>query len=136
MEGENAVFCVETREVSEGICWSRDGLQLRESPRTVLKSFGRTHLLVLVHVTRQDAGIISFAVGESQTCSQLRVKCKPQAREGPASSILPFHRGLTRGERWGGHPPCWGRDAVMGFWGSGLLAGFQAPSLTGTHKSP
>ncbi|NWI24750.1 OBSL1 protein, partial [Sula dactylatra] len=75
MEGENAVFCVETREVLEGICWSRDGLQLRESPRTVLKSFGRTHLLVLVHVTRQDAGIISFAVGESQTSSQLRVKC-------------------------------------------------------------
>ncbi|NXW01552.1 OBSL1 protein, partial [Fregetta grallaria] len=75
MEGENAVFCVETREVAEGICWSRDGLQLRESPRTVLKSFGRTHLLVLVHVTRQDAGIISFAVRESQTSSQLRVKC-------------------------------------------------------------
>ncbi|XP_059676700.1 obscurin-like protein 1 [Gavia stellata] len=75
MEGENAVFCVETREVVEGICWSRDGLQLRESPRTVLKSFGRTHLLVLVHVTRQDAGIISFTVRESQTSSQLRVKC-------------------------------------------------------------
>uniref|UniRef100_A0A672UII9 Obscurin like cytoskeletal adaptor 1 n=1 Tax=Strigops habroptila TaxID=2489341 RepID=A0A672UII9_STRHB len=75
MEGENAVFCVETREAVEGTCWSRDGLQLRESPRTVLKSFGRTHLLVLVHATRQDAGIISFTVGESQTSSQLRVKC-------------------------------------------------------------
>uniref|UniRef100_A0A8C8AFL5 Obscurin like cytoskeletal adaptor 1 n=1 Tax=Otus sunia TaxID=257818 RepID=A0A8C8AFL5_9STRI len=75
MEGENAVFCVETREAAEGTCWSRDGLQLRESHRTVLKSFGRTHLLVLVHVTRQDAGIISFTVGESQTSSQLRVKC-------------------------------------------------------------
>ncbi|NXS88308.1 OBSL1 protein, partial [Erpornis zantholeuca] len=75
MEGENAVFCVETRDVVEGSCWSRDGIQLRESPRTVLKSFSRTHLLVLVHVTRQDAGIISFAVGESQTSSQLRVKC-------------------------------------------------------------
>ncbi|XP_037999584.1 obscurin-like protein 1 isoform X1 [Motacilla alba alba] len=75
MEGENAVFCVETRDVVKGSCWSRDGLQLRESPRTVLKSFGRTHLLVLVHVTRQDAGIISFTVGESQTSSQLRVKC-------------------------------------------------------------
>ncbi|NWS66592.1 OBSL1 protein, partial [Crotophaga sulcirostris] len=75
MEGENAVFCVETREELEGICWSRDGLQLQESSCTVLKSFGRTHLLVLVHVTRQDAGIISFAVGESQTSSQLRVKC-------------------------------------------------------------
>ncbi|XP_008948120.1 PREDICTED: obscurin-like protein 1, partial [Merops nubicus] len=74
MEGENAVFCVETREAVEGTSWSRDGLRLRESPRTVLKSFGRTHLLVLVHVTRQDAGIISFAIGESQTSSQLRVK--------------------------------------------------------------
>ncbi|KAM9010292.1 obscurin-like protein 1 isoform 7-T7 [Ara ararauna] len=75
MEGENAVFCVETREAVEGTCWSRDGLQLWESPRTVLKSFGRTHLLVLVHVTRQDAGVISFSVGESQTSSQLRIKC-------------------------------------------------------------
>ncbi|NXX97424.1 OBSL1 protein, partial [Centropus bengalensis] len=75
MEGENAVFFVETREELEGICWSRDGLQLQESPRIVLKSFGRTHLLVLVHVTRQDAGIISFTAGESQTSSQLRVKC-------------------------------------------------------------
>lgn len=91
MEGENAVFCVETREEVEGTCWSRDGLQLLESPRTVLKSFGRTHLLVLVHVTRQDAGIISFSVGESQTSSQLRVKCKPQAWRGPTFTILPIH---------------------------------------------
>lgn len=77
MEGENAAFCVETREAMEGICWSRNGLQLHESPRAVLKSFGRTHLLVLVHVTREDAGIICFSVGESLTSSQLRVKCKP-----------------------------------------------------------
>ncbi|NXK45000.1 OBSL1 protein, partial [Chauna torquata] len=75
MEGENAAFCVETREAVEGICWSLNGLRLQESPRTVLKSFGRTHLLVLVHVTREDAGVISFAIGESQTSSQLRVKC-------------------------------------------------------------
>nr|XP_047928118.1 obscurin-like protein 1 isoform X1 [Anser cygnoides]XP_047928119.1 obscurin-like protein 1 isoform X1 [Anser cygnoides] len=75
MEGENAAFCVETREAVEGICWSHNGLQLHESPRIVLKSFGRTHLLVLVHVTREDAGVISFTIGESQTSSQLRVKC-------------------------------------------------------------
>ncbi|NXG27921.1 OBSL1 protein, partial [Dromaius novaehollandiae] len=75
MEGENAAFCVETREAVEGICWSRNGQELQESSHTVLKSFGRTHLLVLVHVTREEAGIISFAVGESQTTSQLRVKC-------------------------------------------------------------
>ncbi|XP_068543743.1 obscurin-like protein 1 isoform X7 [Anas acuta] len=75
MEGENAAFCVETREAVEGICWSHNGLQLHETPRIVLKSFGRTHLLVLVHVTREDAGVISFAIGDSQTSSQLRVKC-------------------------------------------------------------
>ncbi|XP_077686467.1 obscurin-like protein 1 [Eretmochelys imbricata] len=75
MEGENAAFCVETREAVEGICWSRNGLELRETPCTVLKSFGKTHLLVLVHVTREDAGVISFSVGESQTSAQLRVKC-------------------------------------------------------------
>ncbi|NXC44881.1 OBSL1 protein, partial [Penelope pileata] len=75
MEGENAAFCVETREAVEGICWSRNGQRLRESPRAVLKSFGRTHLLVLVHVTREDAGVICFTIGDSLTSSQLRVKC-------------------------------------------------------------
>uniref|UniRef100_A0A8C4WMQ0 Obscurin-like protein 1 n=1 Tax=Gopherus evgoodei TaxID=1825980 RepID=A0A8C4WMQ0_9SAUR len=75
MEGENAAFCVETRDAMEGIRWSRNGLELRETPCTVLKSFGKTHLLVLVHVTREDAGVISFSVGESQTSAQLRIKC-------------------------------------------------------------
>uniref|UniRef100_A0A674IMS8 Obscurin-like protein 1 n=1 Tax=Terrapene triunguis TaxID=2587831 RepID=A0A674IMS8_9SAUR len=75
MEGENAAFCVETRDAVEGIRWSRNGLELRETPCTVLKSFGKTHLLVLVHVTREDAGVISFSVGESQTSAQLRIKC-------------------------------------------------------------
>uniref|UniRef100_A0A8C8VLB6 Obscurin-like protein 1 n=1 Tax=Pelusios castaneus TaxID=367368 RepID=A0A8C8VLB6_9SAUR len=75
MEGENAAFCVETQEAVEGICWSRNGLELRETSSIVLKSFGKTHLLVLVHVTREDAGVISFTVGESQTSAQLRIKC-------------------------------------------------------------
>ncbi|XP_025894947.1 obscurin-like protein 1 [Nothoprocta perdicaria] len=85
MEGENAAFCVETREAVEGICWNRNGQELQESSRTVLKSFGRTHLLVLVHVTREEAGVISFAVGESQTSSQLRVKCVK--RDPPSSPV-------------------------------------------------
>lgn len=90
MEGENAAFCVETREAVEGISWTRNGLQLHESPRAVLKSFGRTHLLVLVHVTREDAGIICFSVGESLTSSQLRVKCEPWAGLHGASPHPPF----------------------------------------------
>ncbi|KYO30402.1 hypothetical protein Y1Q_0014309 [Alligator mississippiensis] len=75
MEGENAAFCVETREAVEGISWRRNGQELQESPCTVLKSFGKTHLLVLVHVTREDAGIVAFAVGDSETSAQFRVKC-------------------------------------------------------------
>lgn len=35
MEGENAAFCVETQEAVEGISWTRNGLQLHESPRAV-----------------------------------------------------------------------------------------------------
>ncbi|KFU88511.1 Obscurin-like 1, partial [Chaetura pelagica] len=100
MEGENAVFCVETRDAVEGICWSRDGQQLQESPCTVLKSFGRTHLLVLVHVTRQDAGIICFTTGESQTSSQLRVKCvkhdPPSAPVAAEMSVAESNAALLR----------------------------------------
>ncbi|KAM7152921.1 obscurin-like protein 1 isoform 8-T8 [Macrochelys suwanniensis] len=83
MEGENAAFCVETRDAVEGIRWTRNGLELRETPCTVLKSFGKTHLLVLVHVTREDAGVISFSVGESQTSAQLRIKCAKRVPPSP-----------------------------------------------------
>ncbi|XP_060117593.1 obscurin-like protein 1 [Heteronotia binoei] len=75
MEGENAAFCVETRELAEASSWGRNGQELVEAPHTLIRSFGKTHLLVLVQVTRHDAGVITFTVGESQTSSQLRVKC-------------------------------------------------------------
>ncbi|XP_033015778.1 obscurin-like protein 1 isoform X7 [Lacerta agilis] len=75
MEGENAAFYVETREPVEAPSWGRNGQELVEAPHTLIRSFGKTHLLVLVHVTRQDAGVITFTAGESQTSAQLRVKC-------------------------------------------------------------
>ncbi|XP_066467658.1 obscurin-like protein 1 isoform X2 [Tiliqua scincoides] len=75
MEGENAVFYVETQEPVEGPSWGRNGQELVEAPHTLIRSFGKTHLLVLVHVTRHDAGVITFSAGESQTSAQLRVKC-------------------------------------------------------------
>lgn len=89
MEGENAAFCVETREAVEGISWRRNGQELQESPCTVLKSFGKTHLLVLVHVTREDAGIVAFAVGDSETSAQFRVKCESLLRGGAGGSGEP-----------------------------------------------
>uniref|UniRef100_A0A670JNG3 Obscurin-like protein 1 n=1 Tax=Podarcis muralis TaxID=64176 RepID=A0A670JNG3_PODMU len=75
MEGENAAFYVETREPVEAPSWGRNGQELVEAPHTLIRSFGKTHLLVLVHVTRHDAGVITFTAGESQTSAQLRVKC-------------------------------------------------------------
>nr|XP_033803029.1 obscurin-like protein 1 isoform X2 [Geotrypetes seraphini] len=82
LEGENAVLCVETEATTDDICWSRNQQQIQENPRTVLKSFGNTHLLVLVNVTREDAGRITFSVKESQTSAQLRVKCVARAPPG------------------------------------------------------
>lgn len=76
MEGENAAFYVETREPVEAPSWGRNGQELAETPHTLIRSFGKIHLLVLVHVSRHDAGVITFTAGESQTSAQLRVKCE------------------------------------------------------------
>ncbi|XP_029139837.1 obscurin-like protein 1 [Protobothrops mucrosquamatus] len=75
MEGENAAFYVETRESVEAPSWGRNGQELVEAPHTLIRSFGKTHILVLVHVSRHDAGVITFMAGDSQTSAQLRVKC-------------------------------------------------------------
>ncbi|XP_030066754.1 obscurin-like protein 1 [Microcaecilia unicolor] len=87
LEGENAVLCVETEAATDEVRWSRNQQQIQESPRTVLKSFGKTHLLVLVNVTREDAGRITFSVKESQTSAQLRVKCIARAPPGAPVAV-------------------------------------------------
>jgi len=74
LEGENAAFCVEVEEEEMDIHWYKDGTELRETHQTILKSFGRTHILVFVNTTPQDSGLVMFYVGRSKTSSQLRVK--------------------------------------------------------------
>lgn len=76
LEGENAAFCVEVEEEEMDIHWYKDGTELRETHQTILKSFGRTHILVFVNTTPQDSGLVMFYVGRSKTSSQLRVKGK------------------------------------------------------------
>ncbi|XP_058642741.1 obscurin-like protein 1 isoform X10 [Onychostoma macrolepis] len=82
LEGENAAFCVEVEEEEMDIHWYKDGTELRETHQTILKSFGRTHILVFVNTTPQDSGMVMFYVGRSKTSSQLRVKA---ARHCPPS---------------------------------------------------
>uniref|UniRef100_A0A8C5QTT9 Obscurin like cytoskeletal adaptor 1 n=1 Tax=Leptobrachium leishanense TaxID=445787 RepID=A0A8C5QTT9_9ANUR len=73
-EGGNAAFCAETDSDMEQVGWTHHGEILSEDSRTVLKSFGRTHVLVLVGVTQDDSGIIQFHAGLSESSCQLRVK--------------------------------------------------------------
>ncbi|XP_026074712.1 obscurin isoform X3 [Carassius auratus] len=82
LEGENAAFCVEVEEGEMDIHWYKDGTELRETHQTIVKSFGRTHILVFVNTTPQDSGLVMFYVGRSKTSSQLRVKA---ARHCPPS---------------------------------------------------
>ncbi|KAF4112061.1 hypothetical protein G5714_006856 [Onychostoma macrolepis] len=74
MEGENAAFFVEVEQDDMDICWFKDGLQLQETHQTIIKSFGKTHILVFVNTSYQDSGTITFMAGRSTTSSKLRVK--------------------------------------------------------------
>uniref|UniRef100_M3ZYD9 Obscurin-like protein 1 n=1 Tax=Xiphophorus maculatus TaxID=8083 RepID=M3ZYD9_XIPMA len=76
LEGENAAFCVEVEKEEMDIHWYKDGIELRETHQTILKSFGRTHILVFVNTMPQDSGLVTFLVGRSKTSSQLRVKAR------------------------------------------------------------
>uniref|UniRef100_A0A8D2DDI7 Obscurin like cytoskeletal adaptor 1 n=1 Tax=Sciurus vulgaris TaxID=55149 RepID=A0A8D2DDI7_SCIVU len=80
LEGENAVLLVETREAGVEGRWSRDGEEL---PATCQSSSGHMHALVLPGVTREDAGEVTFSLGNSRTTTLLRVKCVKHNPPGP-----------------------------------------------------
>ncbi|KAK1798804.1 hypothetical protein P4O66_007084 [Electrophorus voltai] len=96
LEGENAAFCVEVEEEEMEVFWFKDSLQLRETHQTIIKSFGKTHILVFVNSSYQDSGTITFIAGRSKTSSKLPIKhCPPicpvgvQIRtDSPNSAIL------------------------------------------------
>lgn len=67
------MLLVETREAGVQGCWSRDGEEL---PATCQSSCGHMHALVLPGVTREDAGEVTFSLGNSRTTALLRVKCE------------------------------------------------------------
>ncbi|XP_053170409.1 obscurin-like protein 1a [Scomber japonicus] len=74
LEGENAAFCVEVEDDDMEVHWFKDGLKLHETHQTILKSFGKTHILVFVNVAYQDSGVVTFVAGRSKTSSRLKVK--------------------------------------------------------------
>lgn len=74
LEGENAAFCVEVEDDEMEVHWFKDGLKLHETHQTILKSFGKTHILVFVNVAYQDSGVVTFVTGRSKTSSRLKVK--------------------------------------------------------------
>ncbi|XP_052605913.1 obscurin-like protein 1 isoform X2 [Peromyscus californicus insignis] len=87
LEGENAVLLVETREAGVQGSWSHDGEEL---PPTCQSSCGHMHALVLPGVTREDAGEITFSLGNSRTTTLLRVKCVKHSPPGPPVLVEMF----------------------------------------------
>uniref|UniRef100_A0AAY4B0F6 Obscurin-like protein 1 n=1 Tax=Denticeps clupeoides TaxID=299321 RepID=A0AAY4B0F6_9TELE len=74
LEGENAAFCVELEEEDIDVHWFKDGLLLHESHQTIIKYFGKMHILVFVNTSYQDSGTITLVAGRSKTSCRLRVK--------------------------------------------------------------
>lgn len=72
------MFCVELEKEEAEVHWFKDGLKLLEAHHTILKSFGRTHILVFVNVAYQDSGVVTFVTGRSKTSSRLKVKGGPR----------------------------------------------------------
>ncbi|XP_028616553.1 obscurin-like protein 1 isoform X2 [Grammomys surdaster] len=87
LEGENAVLLVETQEAGVQGCWSRDGEEL---PDICQSSCGHMHALVLPGVTREDAGEVTFSLGNSRTTTLLRVKCVKHSPPGPPVLVEMF----------------------------------------------
>lgn len=87
LEGENAVLLVETQEAGVQGRWSRDGEEL---PATCQSSSGHMHALVLPGVTREDAGEVTFSLGNSHTSTLLRVKCVKHSPPGPPKMVEMF----------------------------------------------
>ncbi|XP_055146730.1 obscurin-like protein 1 isoform X4 [Symphalangus syndactylus] len=87
LEGENAVLLVETLEAGVEGRWSRDGEEL---PVICQSSSGHMHALVLPGVTREDAGEVTFSLGNSRTTTLLRVKCVKHSPPGPPISAEMF----------------------------------------------
>nr|XP_012595583.1 obscurin-like protein 1 isoform X4 [Microcebus murinus] len=87
LEGENAVLLVETQEAGVEGHWSRDGEEL---PATCQSSSGHMHALVLPGVTREDAGEVTFSLGNSRTTTLLRVKCVKHSPPGPPVLVEMF----------------------------------------------
>lgn len=67
------MLLVETRDAGVEGRWSRDGEDL---PTICQSSSGHMHALVLPGVTREDAGEVTFSLGNSRTTTLLRVKCE------------------------------------------------------------
>ncbi|XP_054646786.1 obscurin-like protein 1a isoform X1 [Dunckerocampus dactyliophorus] len=86
LEGENAAFCVEVEDEDMEVHWFKDGLKLHDTHQTILKSFGKTHMLVFVNVAYQDSGVVTFITGRSKTSSRLKVRatrhCPPMCPVG------------------------------------------------------
>ncbi|XP_069792095.1 obscurin-like protein 1a isoform X2 [Narcine bancroftii] len=115
LEGENTAFCVDLDEDNVEVRWYKDGEPLSESHKTIIKSFGKTHILVFVNVSAEDAGVITFAISDSKSSSQLRVKPRRRAAPGaPENARMSCERPNAASLAWDPPPDC-GSTGAAGY---------------------
>ncbi|GCC36962.1 hypothetical protein chiPu_0015462 [Chiloscyllium punctatum] len=115
VEGENAAFCVDLDEENVEVSWYKDGELLTESHKTIIKSFGKTHILVFVNVTVEDSGVITFVISDSKSSSQLRVK--PRRHIPPSAPVnvrMSCEKPNVASLLWTSPPDCQ-RNGVTGY---------------------
>ncbi|XP_043550277.1 obscurin-like protein 1a isoform X16 [Chiloscyllium plagiosum] len=115
VEGENAAFCVDLDEENVEVSWYKDGELLTESHKTIIKSFGKTHILVFVNVTVEDSGVITFVISDSKSSSQLRVK--PRRHIPPSAPVnvrMSCEKPNVASLLWASPPDCQ-RNGVTGY---------------------
>ncbi|XP_038646091.1 obscurin-like protein 1a isoform X2 [Scyliorhinus canicula] len=115
VEGENAAFCADLDEENVDVSWYKDGELLRESHKTIIKSFGKTHILVFVNATTEDSGIVTFVISDSKSSSQLRVKPRRQAPpSAPVNARMNSDKPNVASLLWGA-PPDGRRSGVTAY---------------------
>ncbi|XP_067843090.1 obscurin-like protein 1 isoform X5 [Heptranchias perlo] len=115
VEGENAAFCADLDEENMEVRWYKDGELLSESHKTIVKSFGKTHILVFVNAGPEDSGVVTFAVSDSKSSSELRVKPKRQVPpSAPVGVQMSCEKPNAASLLWAPPPDC-RRNGVSGY---------------------
>nr|DBA25321.1 TPA: hypothetical protein GDO54_012866 [Pyxicephalus adspersus] len=82
-EGEDAIFkCKVSKDNAPNVQWFLAGVPLQNNEMNEISVHGKIHTLTLKKVSLDDAGVVSFRVGQNSTEAELEVKAKNKILQG------------------------------------------------------